>query len=212
MAKSDDNTGGGFDLQKAKEQFAIEKAKLEDAKKAFDGLGEQLTQQLREKLPSLLSDEEKETLDLDGDPVKQFDILFGKYKENVLDKLEQERAALEQFEDQLNQKALHIASLEAEEEFKKQNPDIDFDVIADWYENDLPNRAKQEIVKASNGDHIKFLELIKEAYEKQNGNATPAKDDEPKLPKDINKVAGTSGDLDKGSDDEADAASILFNR
>ena len=205
MPKEDKNNGDrAFDLAKAKEEFLQEKALVANARKEFEGLRDKLEADFEKELPSLLSDEEKDILDLDGDPVKQWQILNAKHKDYVDAKVEAARAELERAEDELEEKEKALAVHEAQEQFKNSNKELDFDAMVDWFENDLPNREKQKLIEESGNDHIKFLEIIKEAFEVANGKkgSKEKKEEEPKLPKDINSVAGTSGDLNMGSDNE----------
>ena len=198
------------DLDSAQKLLAKERAKYEAKKDAFEGMEEKLEAEFKANLDSLLSDEEREILELDGDPGKQYDLLMSKRRAFVDDKIADEKAELEAFEEALEKKETVLEDLRAEAAFREENPDLDADGFAEYLNPEtgkLSPYERAELIKASEGDRVKFLGLAAEKFLKATG--AKKEGEEADLPTDMGDIAGETGDVDSGdggveTDDLAD--------
>ncbi|NKQ40047.1 MAG: hypothetical protein HF962_00535 [Sulfurovum sp.] len=183
-----------FDLVKARELLEKEKARLSNAKEDLGGLRDKLETEFKTQLHTLLTEEERDTLDLSSDPVAQWRILSAKHQEFVHAVVAAEEQAVDAFAEEIAAKEQSLYQLEAEARFKAKNPDLDFDAVSEWFEEDMPTRAKKRLVEKEGDDVDALLDKIKMAYDE----AHPTGDDGvPDLPVALSGVPGKSADVDR---------------
>lgn len=192
----------GVDLAAAEGQLNKEIAKFENAKEAYDTMEADLEENFKKDLDSLLSDEEREIM-LDVDNVAgQYELMMQKRKAYVTDKMDEEKAVLEAFESDIEQKQAQIQTLKAEESFRQNHPDSDFEKMQEFFDEDLTTREKKELLGKAEGDPEALMKLVHDAYVEKSG--TPNEEDV-ELPTDLSDIAGETGDLDNGDGDVDDA-------
>lgn len=192
---------GTVSVADAESQLNKDIAKYENAKEAFGTLKERLESEFEANLDSSLSDEERDIMDLDGDTVDKYKLIMEKHKAYVDDKIEEERLALEQFEDDIERKQQVVQTLKAEEEFKTKNPDSNFEEVSEFFNEDMTARERNKLIEEAGGDHEKLMTLVHDAYVAKNGGG---KEEEAELPTDLSGVAGETGDIDSGDGDARD--------
>lgn len=188
----------------------IEKEKLvyETRKENFVNLQEKLEKDFEANLVNSLSDKEKEVFD-EGDIIEINTLLNQKRKVAIDDIIEKERDALEKQEDTLEEQEDKLDDLEAEDKFKEANPDIDtegFKAYIDPEKGKLTPFERKEFYEQANGDKVKFLGLVAQAFLESTGTTPPKK---AKLPTDVKKVAGATGDIDDGKNNEDEDSQFM---
>jgi len=188
------------DLGSIQGVLAKERAQYDAKKEAFEGLEEKLEGEFRAGLDASLNDEEREVMELDGDVGAQYDLIMSKRQSFISDKLADEQAELEAFEEALEKKELQLEDLRAESAFREGHPDLDKEGFVAFLKGKITPDEREELIKSSEGDRAKFLGLVAEKFLESMG---AVKEEDPDLPTDISDIAGATGDLD-GGDELAD--------
>lgn len=130
------------------------------------------------------------------------------YREKLTDlkgRIETMRVEVDDEEDTLNIE-------DAKREFLSAHPEADWAAIVDFFQNDMTQRQKEELVGLSHGE---MMEKVYVFYSKKNKKApvenTPA---EPTLPPDLNNVPSQApvGDPSPAAKDEGYLQSVGFRR
>ena len=205
---------GSPDLDSIAKDLLKERAQYEAKKDDYDGLEARLEEEFKASLNASLTEDERDVLDLDGDPIAQYDLLMSKRKAFVDDKLEDEKLELDAFGEAISQKEEQLDELRAEVAFREAHPDLDVDGFTAYLDPEngkLSPFERGELIKASDGDRVKFLGLVAEKFLKQSGVPEDAEDAD--IPTDISDVAGETGDVENedgkpGNKDDAYMRSI----
>jgi len=203
--------GGKMTVADAEAQLNKERAQYDVAKESYEGLEAKLEEDFKKELPNLLNEEERDALELDGDVAKQYDILFGKRKAFIDDKLEEEKLALDAFATELEEKAEALQALKAEDRFREKYPDADFEAMSAFFQNEMSPAQIAAVKKASiegeGDDHELFMEQIMNAYK---ASMVKPEEEEADLPADLSEIPGETGDID--GDIETNEADMAYLR
>jgi hypothetical protein len=196
------------DALEAKRQALYKsQGQYETMKQKFDAFADTVADDFKSNMKSIISDEDLEKIELESDPVKVFEI-FKKYeKEYIDDQIEEKKDELEAFEDKLHQDQQTLAALDIEAQFGEENPDLDFEGLLNYIERDMSPAQKEELLEKANGDDLMFLNLVRDAFA---GKDSPAGEGEgegegkgdPRLPADLDGIAGESGNIDEEGTEE----------
>ncbi len=198
-------------LTEAEKQLNKERAQYDVAKENYEGLEAKLEEDFLKELPNLLSEEERDILELDGNVVDQYKILLGKHNAFVEDKLEEEKLALDAFATEIEKKTETLQSLEAEDAFMEKYPDVDFEAMSHFFQEEMSRSqveaAKKAAVEGDGDDHELFMEQIMNAHK---GSTVKIEDEETDLPADLSEIPGETGDID--GDVETNEADMAYLR
>ena len=190
------------DLNKAQAKYEIDRDNFEQFKAGR-------VDAFRKELPTLLTDDEKEQLSLEDDPLALYDILKAKEVEYVDNAIAQKEQELEKEREKLMQMQEAFEDLALEVAFKDKNPDADHEGLARFINEELSPRQLKELTGEANGDKEKFLDLAFELFNKKSGKQKKAKKEE--LPVDIDNIPGSGNIVDDG-DNDIDVASLYRGR
>jgi len=194
------------DLAPIKAQIAQERQAYETQKENFKTLEETLEAEFKASLPTLFTQEERDVLDLDGDPIAQYELLQAKRDIAVTQKVEEARATLEAFEDEIEAKEQQLEDLEAEDTFSTNHPDLDKEGFASWLQGDVAPNIREEIIQASGGDKVVFLGLMAKRFLEERGiDPSASSQNDPNLSTNLLGIAGETGDIDKNATSQDDA-------
>jgi len=208
--KEEEQKNSGVNLAEIRKQLDKQRAKYELEKENFANLRDKLEEEFKANLNSLLSDEERDILDLEDDPVKKYEVLEQKRKEFIDDKLEAAKKELEAMEKLIDENEDKYRALEIEQKFRQEHPDIDADGFAVWLKDEISPRLKREMLEEAGGDQLKFLGLAAQKFLELNSKEEAQ---EAQLPQDLHDIAGESGNVDKNLDDSEEIdVSKMFRR
>ena len=147
------------------------------------------------------SDEDKEMLEIGDDLEAKVRLILALRTKFVDEVIEKERGKVEEFRNALNAKKEDLARNKANAEFHKKHPEVDMQALGEFIQNDLTPRQQQELLKASDGDIVKFLELALELFEAKNGKKGK-KEEADEFPPDLDGEGGAAGEPNKPEVDD----------
>jgi len=201
---TDAKKSDAVNLAEARKALDRSIAELELKKESYEELEASLLDQLKSGLEASLSEGENDVI-LENNPVDIFEMMEAKRKIFVDDALAAEQEEIRAFEDQIEDEEVKLHLLETEQSFRSENPDLDVDGLVEYLKQDISPRKKAELLKAADGDNVKFLGLAAESYLESIGEGNVAT---PDVGVDISGVVGEIGDLDNGDgmdgDEDAD--------
>lgn len=144
----------------------------------------------------IFSPEEIDILEVKGTISERNKLFRDKFEAFRDEKLSLKKGELDAFGEELNGRKKQHSLVSAQNAFLKENPKVDMEVFADFIQNDMTPRKKQELLATAKDDKSEFLKLAYEEFKKINGQ----EEDEDKLPPDLNSLNGessrNSSDLD----------------
>ena len=201
---TDAKKSDAVNLAEARKALDKSIAELELKKDTYEGLEDSLLDSFKAGLEASLSEDENDVI-LENNPVDIFEMMEAKRKIFVDDALAAEQEEIRAFEDQIEDEEVKLHLLETEQSFRSENPDLDVDGLVEYLKQDISPRKKAELLKAADGDNVKFLGLAAESYLESIGEGNVAT---PDVGVDISGVVGEIGDLDNGDgmdgDEDAD--------
>ena len=201
---TDAKKSDAVNLAEARKALDKSIAELELKKDTYEGLEDSLLDSFKAGLEASLSEDENDVI-LENNPVDIFEMMEAKRKIFIDDALAAEQEEIRVFEDQIEDEEMKLHLLETEQSFRSENPDLDVDGLVEYLKQDISPRKKAELLKAADGDNVKFLGLAAESYLESIGEGNVAT---PDVGVDISGVVGEIGDLDNGDgmdgDEDAD--------
>lgn len=171
----------------------------EDYNKAADNIYNEYQDVIAKNPEQIFSPEEIEILEVTGNISDRVKLIGDKFEAFRDEKLSLKKGELDTFGQELESRKKQHSLLSAQNTFLKENPKVDMGVFADFIQNDMTPRKKQELLDTTKGDKSEFLKLAYEEFKKVNGQ----EEDENKLPPDLNSLNGTgSGSFDTNLGDE----------
>lgn len=168
----------------------------EEFNKASDNIHNEYEDLVAKNPEQIFSPEEIEILEVTGSIGDKAKLIRDKFEVFRDEKLSLKKGELDAFGQELDGRKKQHSLISAQNTFLKENPKVDMEVFADFIQNDMTPRKKQELLATAKDDKSEFLKLAYEEFKKVNGQ----EEDEDKLPPDLNSLNGessrNSSDLD----------------
>ncbi|CAA6806638.1 MAG: Unknown protein [uncultured Sulfurovum sp.] len=193
------------DIEKHQKSLDKDFAKHEVMKQDFEGLKAQREQEFSTQIETLLSDEERDIVEVGGNASETYQVLKKHEKIFVDDAVEQEAKIIEEFENKLHENQGKLNAMRIESEYAGEFPDDDFEGLVHFIQNKLTPEQLDALHQESGADQAQFLRL---AAKKFSETKTPEIPEDPNnLPTNLNNIAGATGDIDNndGLSDEDDS-------
>lgn len=199
--------GDGIDENEMNQSILRDEAKLgmmqEEFTQMTDSIANDFETVLANKPETILTEDEIEILEVGSDFVAKNKLLRDKFEAFRDEKLSEKKELIDAFSGKIKTKKGQHELVSQSNKFARENPKVNMEELAEYIQEDLSNRKKQEFLKEAGNDKYKFLELVA----KDMGMGTDAGDDE-ELPTDLTELSGTSAD----QFDSADKAQAYLSR
>jgi hypothetical protein len=136
----------------------------------------------------IFSPEEIDILEVTGSIGDKLKLMRDKFEVYRDEKLSLKKNELDSFSEELNGRKKQHSLISAQNTFLKENPNVDMGAFADFMQNDMTPRKKQELLSIAKDDKSEFLKLAYAEYKKINGE----ENNEEELPPDLNSLNGES--------------------
>lgn len=199
--KAEEETEAALSKSITKDETRLELMQ-EEYNKAADNIHNEFEDIVATKPEQIFSPEEIDILEVTGTLSEKNKLFRDKFEAFRDEKLSVKKNELDTFGQELESRKKQHSLVSAQNAFLKENPKVDMEVFADFIQNDMTPRKKQELLATAKDDKSEFLKLAYEEFKKVNGQ----EEDEDKLPPDLNSLNGLSAkntmDLDDiGRDD-----------
>ncbi|MDD2290668.1 MAG: hypothetical protein PHV52_00180 [Aliarcobacter sp.] len=169
----------------------------EEYNKAADNIHNEFEDIVATKPEQIFSPEEIDILEVTGTLSEKNKLFRDKFEAFRDEKLSVKKNELDTFGQELESRKKQYSLVSAQNAFLKENPKVDMEVFADFIQNDMTPRKKQELLATAKDDKSEFLKLAYEEFKKVNGQ----EENEDKLPPDLNSLSGMgSGSFDNNPD------------
>lgn len=171
----------------------------EEYNKAADNIHNEYEDLVAKNPEQIFSPDEMDILEITGSIGEKAKLIRDKFESFRDEKLSFKKQELDAFSQELDGRKKQHSLISAQNAFLKENPKVDMNVFADFIQNDMTPRKKQELLATAKDDKSEFLKLAYEEFKKVNGQ----EENEDKLPPDLNSLSGvSSGKLDNIGDEK----------
>lgn len=194
--KADEENEAALSKSITKDETRLELMQ-DEYNKAADNIHNEFENIVATKPEEIFSPEEIEILEVTGSLSEKNKLFRDKFEIFRNEKLALKKNELDSFSQELEGRKKQHSLISAQNAFLKENPKVDMEVFADFIQNDMTPRKKQELLSTAKDDKTEFLKLAYQEFKKVNGE----EEDEDKLPPDLNSLNGvSSGKLDNVGD------------
>ncbi len=184
--------GEEIDENEMNQSILKEEARLSIMEQEYTDLSDSIHDEFEKELAtnpsSILTEDEMETLEVGGDFVAKNKLLREKFENFRDSKLAEKKELIDTFSKEIKTKKGQHELISATNKFSRDNPKINMDDMAEFIQEDLSNRKKQEFLNEAGEDKYKFLELVA----KEMGTGTEKEEED--LPTDLTELSGTSAE------------------